>query len=143
MIILLLNNINHLFSRRIKLKYESYKKLVSVLKKKCPLAFPVSVRRIKLTEVDGDCALHKKKFYIRINNSLDEGSAIETLLHEWAHGRAWNHLHDSLDWNEFEERSHDASWGVSYSEVYRIYEKYFLDQEKNPINDRKCKFKYK
>ncbi len=121
--------------------FKVYKKLVSTLKKKCPLAFPTSVRRLKLTDVDGDCSLDKKKFYIRINKDLEEGSAIETLIHEWAHGRAWNHLHDSLDWNEFQERSHDAHWGVAYSEVYRIYEKYFTFEEN--ATDKTCKFKYK
>ena len=111
--------------------YRAYKKLVSVLKKKCPAAFPVSVRRVKISNLDGDCSLGKKKFFIRINKDISEASAIDTLLHEWAHARAWNHLHDSLDWYEFEERSHDASWGVAYSEVYRVYEQFYL----STIND--------
>lgn len=106
--------------------YSAYKHLVSVLKKKCPVAFPVSVRRVKMNGLDGDCSLGKKKFYIRINRDISEASAIDTLLHEWAHARAWNHLHDSINWQEFEERSHDASWGVAYSEVYRVYEQYYL-----------------
>jgi hypothetical protein len=105
--------------------FESYRKLVSILKEKCPLAFPVSVRRIELTEVDGDCCLYKKKFYIRINKNISEGLAIDTLLHEFAHARAWNHLHDSQDICDFYENSHDAMWGVAYSEVYQIYEKHF------------------
>jgi hypothetical protein len=108
------------------MQYQSYKKLVSILKKRCPTAFPVSVRRVLLRNLDGDCSLVKKKFYIRINSDLPEISAIETLLHEWAHARAWNHLHDSLNNDEFHERSHDASWGVAYSEVYKIFEQYFL-----------------
>lgn len=122
--------------------FKSYKKLVSVLKKKCPLAFPVSVRRVAMTDLDGDCTLGKKKFFIRINKDISEESAIDTLLHEWAHGRAWNHLHDSLDWVEFEERSHDASWGVAYSEVYRVYEQCFLPSVSSQ-NDRPCKAQYK
>lgn len=106
--------------------FESYRRLVSVLKKKCPPAYPVSVRRVKLTSLDGDCILYKKKFYIRISSNVCESSAIETLLHEWAHARAWSHLHDKWDGEEFDERSHDASWGVAYAEVYRIYEQHFL-----------------
>ena len=105
--------------------YRAYKHLVSVLKKKCPVAFPVSVRRIKMTN-DGGCSLSKKKFYIFINKDISESSAIDTLLHEWAHARAWNHYHDSLEWSEFEKHCHDASWGVAYAEVYRIYEQYYL-----------------
>lgn len=119
--------------------FRSYRRLVSVLKKKCHLAFPVSVRRVKLDGLDGDCTLGKKKFYIRINRDVSEASAIETLLHEFAHARAWNHLHDALDWAEFEERSHDASWGVAYSEVYRIYEQHFLPEEKTETSGHPCR----
>lgn len=122
--------------------YQSYKKLVSVLKKKCPLAYPVSVRRVALTNLDGDCTLGKKKFFIRINKEISEESAIDTLLHEWAHARAWNHLHDSLNWDEFEKRSHDASWGVAYSEVYIIYEQCYLPANISQT-DRPCKAQYK
>jgi len=120
--------------------YESYRKLITILKKRCPPAYPVKVRRVEMScQKDGDCSLKECKFIIRINRNLSEQSAIETLLHEIAHARAWSHLHDSLSCAEFEERSHDASWGVAYSEVYRIYEQYFL-----PIvaNDKKCS-KYK
>ena len=123
------------------MEYRAYRKLVSVLKKRCPVAFPVSVRRVKLFNLDGDCSLGKKKFFIRINQGLSETSAIDTLLHEWAHARAWSHFHDSLDWTEFEERSHDASWGVAYSEVYRIYEQHFLSVEND--STACCKFGYK
>lgn len=123
------------------MQYQSYKKLVSILKKRCPAAFPVSVRRLPLSNLDGDCTLDKKKFYIRINSHLPEISAIETLLHEWAHARAWNHLHDSLDGKEFHDRSHDASWGVAYSEVYRTYERYFISSDyEHGIH---CKFRIK
>jgi len=107
--------------------YKDYRKLVSLLKKKCPLAYPVSVRRRKLCNFYGDCSLQSKKFFIRINSSLNEAAAMDTLVHEWAHARAWNHLHDNLSWEDFEERSHDASWGVAYSEVYKIYEQNFCD----------------
>lgn len=122
------------------MEYRAYRQLVSILKKKCPPAFPVSVRRVKLTNLDGDCTLGKKQFFIRINRELNESSAIDTLLHEWAHARAWNYFYDSLDWAEFEKRIHDASWGVAYSEVYRIYEEFYL----SPDNNNKCnKFSYR
>lgn len=122
------------------MEFSSYRQLVSILKKKCPPAYPVKVRRTKITsQLDGDCALHKKQFTIRISNELSESSAIDTLLHEWAHAIAWNHLHDSMDWGTFEERIHDASWGVAYSEVYRVYEQHFI----NRTGKNKCKFRYK
>lgn len=111
------------------MQFRVYRKIVSLLKEKCPPAYPIDVRRVKLNGLDGECYLHKKKFYIRINNQLSENSAIDALLHEWAHARAWNHLHDALDKQEFLQRSHDASWGVAYSEVYRTYETYHLSLE--------------
>lgn len=124
------------------MKYRAYKQLVSILKKKCPAAYPVSVRRAKMKDAGG-CWLENKKFYIQINQNLAEATAIDTLLHEWAHARAWNHLHDSLDWVEFEKRSHDASWGVAYSEVYQIYEQFFcMPPEKTDVNVQ-CKLGYK
>lgn len=107
--------------------YDHYRRLVFVLRTKCPPAYPVSVRRVKISkDKDGDCSLLNSKFYIRIDKNLPENSCIETLLHEWAHARAWNHLHDSMLWEEFEAVAHDASWGVAYSEVYRVYEQHFL-----------------
>lgn len=108
------------------MSYDAYKKVVAILREKCKLAYPVSIRRMELKDLDGDCCLRNKKFYIRINNDLNESSAIDTLLHEFAHARAWNHLHDAMNNHEFQDKVHDASWGVAYSEVYQIYEKNFL-----------------
>lgn len=122
--------------------YKSYRKLVSLLKEKCPLAYPVSVRRKDMANFDGDCALHSKKFFIRIRKSLNESAAMDTLIHEWAHARAWNHLHDKLSWEEFEERSHDASWGVAYSEVYKVYEQSFFPSSA-PAGSKCGKFRIK
>lgn len=115
--------------KKIKQKFDNYKYLVKILKKYCSPAFPISVRRVNMgNSLDGDCHKYKKKFYIRINRDLDEYAAIETLMHEWAHARAWNHLLDEAETNEhFESFSHDASWGVAYSEVYRVYEKHMFD----------------
>jgi hypothetical protein len=75
-----------------------------------------------LTNLDGYCEKKGKRFFIAINSSLDEDRSIDTLIHEWAHGRSWNHLMDVADKEEFDRRVHDASWGVAYAEVYRIYE---------------------
>lgn len=105
-------------------KFKKYRKLIQILKKECPLAFPVTVRRVKLGSDDGDCYKNKKQFFIRVNSGLTEKIAIETLVHEWAHARAWSHLHDAMEFEEFHEKVHDATWGVAYSEVYRIYERF-------------------
>lgn len=75
---------------------------------------------------DGDCSKSDDRFMIRINKRLNECEAIDTLMHEWGHARAWNHLHDSMNDEEFMEKSHDAAWGVAYSEVYRVFENHYL-----------------
>ena len=104
---------------------ERYYKLIRILRKECPPAFPVSVRRLALKD-DGFCQKKSDKFIIGIDKTLTEREAIDTLLHEWSHARAWNHLHDAMDEGEFEKKIHDAAWGVAYSEVYRIYEEKLL-----------------
>jgi hypothetical protein len=105
--------------------FQSYHRLLRLLRKKCPPAFPVHVRRVKLVDKDGYCTKIGERFQIRINKELSEAGAIDALLHEWAHARCWSHLHDALDHAEFEKMAHDASWGVAYSEVYRVFEQQF------------------
>lgn len=102
--------------------FDRFKKVVRVFKEQCPLAFTVVVRRVLLVGLDGYCEKKGKRFFIAINKDLDENRAIDTLVHEWAHGRAWNHLMDVASKEDFDRRVHDASWGVAYAEVYRIYE---------------------
>ena len=48
-----------------------------MLKDKCPAAFPVSVRRIKLSKLEGRCWKSGKQFHIQIDKGLDEGRAME------------------------------------------------------------------
>lgn len=107
--------------------YRHYKDLVSVLHKHCPAAYPISVRRIVLGRgIEGKCFKHGRKFVIQIAKHLDEERAIDALLHEWAHARAWNHRLDTAPTDEmFNKLAHDPAWGVAYSEVYSIYEKNF------------------
>lgn len=112
----------------MKKRFSHYRKCIKELKKKLKLAYPVSIRRCKTPiETDGDCSLQKNKFYIRINNKLTECQAIDVLVHEYAHARCWSHLHDSMDDQEFNENSHDATWGVAYAECYRVWESCVLN----------------
>lgn len=124
-------------------KYKNYKKLVSFLKKNLPIAYPVSVRRCVMGKtLDGECVKYKKRFFIKINKDLPENLAIETLIHEWAHARAWNHLLDSMESDErFDDFSHDATWGVAYSEVYRVYQKLVNESYKKENNRNKVALK--
>lgn len=124
--------------------YKNYKQLVSFLKKNLPIAYPVSVRRCVMSRsLDGECIKHKRRFFIRINKDLSENLAIETLIHEWAHARAWNHLLDSMEADDrFDDLSHDATWGVAYSEVYRVYQKLINESYKEKITSEKLCSKF-
>lgn len=98
---------------------KTYKELVKFLKKDFPQKYPVSVRRVKMSnEYDGDCQLKKGKFLIRINKSLSEHVAIDTILHEYAHCIAWKKC--TVD-------CHCSEWGKAYSRLYRAFLKKFLD----------------
>ena len=107
-------------------QFAQYRSLLSTLRVDCPPAFPVSVRRVQLSNLVGRCWKHGKKFHIQIDKRLDQMRAMDVLLHEWAHALAWNHRLDAAVTDEaFNKLAHDAAWGVAYSEVYSIYEKQF------------------
>jgi hypothetical protein len=107
--------------------FKSYRLLVGVLRKRLPPAFPISVRRVKLARhIEGRCWKHGKKFIVEIDKTLDATRAIDVLIHEWAHARAWNHMLDEAATDEaFNKLAHDAAWGVAYAEVYSTYEQNF------------------
>jgi hypothetical protein len=107
-------------------QFRQYKSLLKMLKAECAPAFSVSVRRVKLSQLEGRCWKDGKKFHIQIDKNLDEGRAMDVLLHEWAHARAWNHMLDAAVTDEaFNRLAHDASWGVAYAEIYSVYERKF------------------
>ena len=107
-------------------KFKTYQALLRMLKQDCPVAFPVSVRRVKLSKLEGRCWKHGKKFHIQIDRLLDEGRAMDVLVHEWAHARAWNHMLDEAkDDAAFNKLAHDAAWGVAYADIYVQYERHF------------------
>ena len=107
-------------------RFRYYQALLRMLKKDCPAAFPVSVRRVKLSKLEGRCWKHGKTFHIQIDSALCESRAMDVLIHEWAHARAWNHMLDAAkDDAAFNKLAHDAAWGVAYAEIYAQYERHF------------------
>jgi hypothetical protein len=109
-------------------RFKMYQALLRMLKKDCPVAFPVSVRRIQLSKLEGRCWKQGKKFHIQIDSALCESRAMDVLIHEWAHARAWNHMLDSAaDDAAFNKLAHDAAWGVAYAEIYAAYERAFTN----------------
>lgn len=98
---------------------QTYRRAVKLLATKCPAPLPVKVRRVKTaSDLDGDCNHRDTYFYIRINRTLAEHEAIDTLLHEWAHAIAWPSSGDA----------HSSDWGRAYSKVYRLFLKECLDR---------------
>lgn len=88
-----------------------YKRLVQLLKKEHSPNLPVKVRRVSVPfNNDGDCQKKDGYFLIRIERTLEEHEAIETLLHEWAHLLVWDHT-----------QKHTNEWGVAYSKMYRFF----------------------
>jgi hypothetical protein len=107
-------------------KFRHYQSVLKMLKADCPAAYPVSVRRVKLSQFEGRCWKQGKQFHVQIDRRLDENRAIDVLIHEWAHARAWNHRLDAADTDEaFNKLAHDAAWGVAYAEIYSAYEQRF------------------
>lgn len=107
-------------------RFTQYRSLLKMLKAECSVAFPVSVRRVRLSKLEGRCWKDGKKFHIQIDKALDESRAMDVLLHEWAHARAWNHMLDAATTDEaFNKLAHDAAWGVAYAEIYSAYEQRF------------------
>jgi len=108
-------------------RYKNYNALLRMLKKQFPAAFPVSVKRQKIHKrLQGLCWKSGKKFHIQIDNKLCEHAAMDVLVHEWAHARAWNHrLDTAVTDDDFNKLAHDAAWGVAYAEIYSAYEQHF------------------
>jgi hypothetical protein len=98
---------------------ETYRKVVNFLKRACPPDCKINVRRVKLPDhLDGDCGLKRDRFLVRINRTLPEHEAIETLIHEMAHVLSWDRC--PLD-------EHCDEWGKSYSRLYRSFLKEFIE----------------
>lgn len=87
---------------------------VQQLKCKLPLKYPVTVKRISGLADAGDCSLHNKHFYIRINSELSWDASILILIHEFAHCL-------SFRVRENVKEAHGDRWGKAYALVYRAW----------------------
>lgn len=100
---------------------------LAALREECPAGMRVVVRTTRSLpgNILGECQRFYMCFVIRLNWSLGEHEAVETLIHEWAHALAWNFSHDNLSRpgvatrDEWERATHDEAWGLAYSKAYR------------------------
>ena len=96
--------------------------VLRMLRKECPLKAPMRVisRDLQAERLCGSCSTYLTndgaiaRFVIEIDASLSAVSAIDTLLHEWAH---------ALDHEKYgvAAESHRDSWGRCYARVWRAY----------------------
>lgn len=89
-----------------------FQKAIRVMKENCGVH--VKVRRLPLKGLDGSCEKKDSYFLVKINNNLPENHSIDVLIHEVAHAVAWDKSGDV----------HGDQWGICYSRLYRIWEKY-------------------
>lgn len=92
--------------------YNNYMELVKYLKSRLPLSHPIKVKRVNIRkDYDGDCQFKQGIFIIRIQKTLTENSAIDTVIHEFSHVLSWHK----------EENIHGPIWGKAYSKVYNKF----------------------
>jgi hypothetical protein len=109
-------------------QHPEFQQVLECLRTLVPTPLPVIVRTSRLPEwCYGECMNAGGHFLIRIARECTEDEAITTLLHEWAHGLAWNLAMDRLgkfppeSHAEFERLTHGPDWGVAFSRVYSTY----------------------
>jgi hypothetical protein len=96
--------------------------VLRMIRKECPISVPIRVvsRNLETERLCGSCTTYVfqdssiEKFLIEIDNSLTRISAVDTLLHEWAHAM-------DQDRNGVTTDSHRDSWGLCYAEAWRAY----------------------
>jgi Zn-dependent peptidase ImmA (M78 family) len=83
-----------------------------------------------MDDYDGYCYMYRRRIFIRIDKSLSEEDAIETLQHEIAHAlqtKFWCRYCKASDRDKDRmlDECHDAEWGMNYAKVYSVYERNF------------------
>lgn len=110
--------------------YTQYYRVARRLREELGLPKSMSIRRVKMDDYDGYCYMWRRRIFIRIDKSLSEKDAIETLQHELAHALQKNfwcrfRLADEKTKDRLLDQSHDAEWGKNYAKVYSVYERNF------------------
>lgn len=113
-------------------EYSLLRATIRGLRVHAPAAYPVIVRSGANLPPDTDayCTRRKSRFVIMLGQHLDPKSAVEAVIHEWAHARAWSHIHDRavadvregrIGSAEFEALVHDSTWGVEFATCWRVF----------------------
>ena len=107
---------------------KKFDKVSRLLRREFPLGVPVIIKtviKLKCTDTGdilfGSCLAlatsrgKVNKFVIEISRGLSLDTAIDTLMHEWAHAT------DQLENGTPERRPHRDSWGAHYARIWRAY----------------------
>ena len=112
--------------------YSLLRATIAGLRTHAPAAFPVVVRSGANVPPDTDayCSRRHSRFVIMLGQHLAPKDAVEAVIHEWAHARAWSHMHDRavadmqagrIDAAEFEVLVHDGTWGIEFAFCWRVF----------------------
>lgn len=82
---------------------------VTVLALRLPLRRPVRIEIVRHSErLHGCTSLDNKGYLIQLTQG-NRHVMLDTLIHEWAHARAWR-----------SRRPHGDKWGKEYAKAYRL-----------------------
>lgn len=103
----------------------TFAQVLGLLRKHCPLRKPIKVvvRSLRKQQLCGCCIAYMsadgkiRRFVIEIDHQLSQLTAIDTLLHEWAHAL-------DQDYNGKAREPHRNSWGKYFAQVWRVYSRY-------------------
>jgi len=106
---------------------KEFDQVVRMLRRRCPVQRPISVRCLpdvrclhSQQPVNGLCIAYLdeqdqiERFRIEVQSGLALDTAIDTLLHEWAHAT-------DKEQNGIPQEFHRNSWGVCYAKAWRCY----------------------
>lgn len=99
-----------------------FDEVLQLLRKNCPIKIPtkVVVRDLSKAKLCGSCTAYIgkngkiQKFLIEVDKNMSTNSAIDTLMHEWAHAM-------DKEANGIPKEAHRNSWGVCYAKLWRMY----------------------
>ena len=105
-------------------KVDRFRVVLAYLREHCPPLLSVGVRRCAMprgTNAVADCTLTLDRkgrpniFTIRISKGLPSTSAVDALIHEWAHALSFTMQHPSF-------QDHGPEWGLAMSRCYLVVE---------------------
>jgi len=115
-------------ANRIDKRNTKFHDVLRMLRKECKVARPIKVvsKDLNKEKLCGCCIAYLDKyggvsrFVIEVDNNLAPVTAIDTLLHEWAH--ALNQVANGVT-----GEPHSGSWGKCYARVWRSYVTKIID----------------